>query len=75
MAEQLIPLTQLPRELSALTGAQAPGYRRLYGLVLDGRLPTEHRNGRHYLPRERLPEVAALVGMTASTDATRPVAA
>lgn len=75
MTEPLIPLPLLPRELAALTGQPAPTYRCLYGLALDGRLPTEHLNGRHYLPRERLPEAAALVGMTAGTAAPRPVAA
>lgn len=75
MREPLIPLPLLPRELAALTGQPAPGYRRLYGMALDGRLPTEHRNGRHYLPRERLPEVAELVGMTAGTVPPRHVAA
>lgn len=71
---ELIPLSLLPRELAALTGRQAPGYRRLYALALDGRIQTEHRNGRHYLRRERLPEVAELVGLTASA-ARQPVAA
>lgn len=70
-----IPLSRLSRELAALTGREAPKYRELYGLALDGRIQTEYRNGRHYLLRERLPEVAELVGLTASTDATRPVAA
>jgi hypothetical protein len=44
-------------------------------MALDGRLPTEHRNGRHYLPRERLSEAAELVGMTAGTTPPRHIAA
>ena len=37
----LIPLTELPHELTTLTGQKSPRYRRLYELVLDGVLPAD----------------------------------
>jgi hypothetical protein len=36
-----VPLTKLPLELAKLTGKPPLSYRRLYLLVLDGKIPAE----------------------------------
>ena len=64
-AVELEALTALPRELTALTGTQAPGYRRLWTEVVDGRIPAEQVNGRYQVRRTDLPAIAASLGMTA----------
>jgi hypothetical protein len=61
----LIPLPRVPRELAALTGAnQGPGYRRCYTAALDGAIPTEMRNGRHFVRRTDLPQIARALGLS-----------
>jgi hypothetical protein len=42
-----VPLTQLSRELSALTGRPAPNYRKLWNMVVNGELPADQVNGRY----------------------------
>lgn len=66
MNDAQIPLPHLARELAALTGAEPPTYRKLYNLVLDGFIPTDFRNGRHYLQRDRLRDVAIQLRMIKS---------
>jgi hypothetical protein len=61
--ERLIPLPQLPRELTAHTGQQAPSYRRLYTLVLDGRLPATQVNGRHHVRAADVPAIVEALGL------------
>jgi hypothetical protein len=58
------PLPQLASKLRAITGETPPGYRQLYMLAADGRLPVEFENGRYYATEDRLPEIAALLGLT-----------
>lgn len=59
-----IPLTKLSSEIAKATGTQAPGYRKLYSLVLDGMLSIELAdNGRYYARREDLPEIVAFLGL------------
>jgi len=43
-----VPLAALPRELAALTGKPAPSYRALWTKIVNGELPAEQVNGRHY---------------------------
>jgi hypothetical protein len=62
-----ILLPHLPRELAEFTGSAPPSYRRIYGLVLDGRVPAEQANGRWSVKREHLPMIAEALGMTAAT--------
>jgi len=64
MPDDTIPLTRLPRELQSLTGQQPPTYRRCYQTVLDGQLPSEQVNGRHYVKRADLAAVAALFDLS-----------
>jgi hypothetical protein len=64
MADELdrLPLPRALPELRRLAGAAAPGYRRLYSLVLDGRIPAEiGRNGRWTVSRADLPRIAAML--------------
>jgi hypothetical protein len=69
MDTEMIPLPQLSAELRRLTGTlPVGGYGRAYKLALDGRLPTEMVNGRHYVRRENLPEVATLMGVKFRAD-------
>ncbi len=64
-AVELVSLTSLPRELERLTGARPPGYRRLWTLTVDGRIPAEQVNGRYQVRRADLPDIAAELGLTA----------
>jgi len=66
-----VALTALPRDLNALTGSQSPSYRRLYFMVLDGRVPAQQVNGRYFVRRSDLPGIAAMLGMTRSTASTK----
>jgi hypothetical protein len=59
-----IPLTELPHELTTLTGQKSPRYRRLYELVLDGVLPAERINGRLFVRPANVPAIAETLGMT-----------
>ena len=69
-----IPLTSLPRELAeAYPGSSVP-YRRCYVLTLDGLLPaTQENNGRWFVERADLPEVAKVLGLS-NTPAQPPEA-
>lgn len=42
-----VPLPALSRELSAVTGRPAPGYRQLWSKVVNGELPVDQVNGRY----------------------------
>lgn len=69
-ADQRIPLPLLPHELRRLTG-NAPGYRRIYNLVLDGRIPAElGDNGRWTVSRADLPRVAEVLAGEARSKVT-----
>lgn len=70
--ELMVALTALPRELTALTGKQAPSYRRLWTLTVDGCLPAEQVNGRYQVRRVDLPGIAALLGLTIPEDSAAP---
>lgn len=57
-----LPITLLPRELRTLTGANTPGYRRLYALAASDQLPGVERgtNGRWTFDPAALPQIAAV---------------
>ena len=61
---QTIPLSLTSRELARRFGGSAPAYRRLYELVLDGKLPAEQVNGRWFVDEADLPAIAATLGLT-----------
>jgi hypothetical protein len=54
-----IPLTQLPRELRE-AGGPPVGYRRLYNLILDGRLPALRDERAWTVARDDLPAIIAV---------------
>jgi hypothetical protein len=56
-----VPLTALSRELTALTGQPAPGYRKLWTMVVNGELPAEQVNGRYTVD---VRAVAQTLGLT-----------
>ena len=64
MTTNKLPLIRLSGELTALTGKQAPNYRKLWTLVADGRLTTEQINGRHFVDRAQVPRIARSLGLT-----------
>lgn len=65
-----IGLTDLPRELQALTQGSTCSYRRLYRLTLDGVLPvTKGTNGRWLVQRSDLPAIVSLLGLTMKVSA------
>ncbi len=54
------------RDLAAADGVspdilEAASYRRVYGLVLDGKLRSTKRNGRHFLREADLPKLRTLL--------------
>jgi hypothetical protein len=61
-----VPLTALSRELTTFAGKQAPSYRKLWTLTVDGRIPAEQMNGRYQVRRTDLPGIAASLGLTTS---------
>jgi len=59
-----VGLANAPREIMNLTGRPVPGgYRRVYGMVLAGAIPARQENGRWYLSRSDLPQIAASLGL------------
>jgi len=48
-----------------------PTYRKLWTMVVDGRLPAEQVNGRYQVARASLPAIAALLGIAVPADAKR----
>lgn len=59
-----IGLAHAPRELKQMTGHTVPGgYPRFYRMVLAGLIPAEQENGRWYLNRADLPQIAASLGL------------
>lgn len=61
-----VALTALSRELTLYAGRQAPNYRKLWTLTVDGRIPAEQTNGRYQVRRADLPSIAATLGLIAS---------
>lgn len=59
-----VPLTALSRELTTFAGKQAPNYRKLWMLTVDGRIPAEQMNGRYQVRRADLPGIAVSLGLT-----------
>jgi hypothetical protein len=70
---EMVALPALPRELTAYAGRQAPTYRKLWSMTVDGLIPAEQINGRYQVRRADLPEIAAALGLT--IQARDPVAA
>ena len=59
-----IGLAHSPREILNLTGRSVPGgYPRVYRLVLAGLIPAEQENGRWFINRADLPQIAASLGL------------
>lgn len=58
-----VALTSVPHELAALTGTTPPGYRSLYNMAVDARIPVEQVNGRWRVRRTDLPGIAAQIGL------------
>jgi hypothetical protein len=69
-----VALTALSRELTALTGTPGPGYRRLYSMTVDDRLPAEQDNGRWFFRRSDLPAIAGRLGLSVKETAAASVA-
>ena len=69
--EEMVALSALPRELSAFTGQQAPNYRKMWTLVVDGLLPAMQVNGRYHVRRADLPAIAATLGLSPAEHASR----
>ncbi len=63
-----IAFPQIPAKLRDLTGGPGATYRQCYNLALDGRLPTERRNGRLYVRRDDLPKIMELLGLAMPAD-------
>jgi hypothetical protein len=69
----LVALTALPRELAALTGGDVPSYRKLWTMVVDGRLPAlQTNNGRYQVARSDLPNICASLGLRLKEAAPAP---
>ena len=58
--QDLIPLPAASRQIKALYGLEV-SYRRLYQLILDGKLKAEQVNGRYSV---QIDEAAKALGMT-----------
>jgi hypothetical protein len=62
--DDTIPLTDLSRRLSDLTGGQV-SYHRLYKLILDSEIPAEQAmNGRWRIKFDDVPKIADKLGFT-----------
>jgi hypothetical protein len=57
-------LTELPRAIQSLTKDNAPGYRKLYNLTIDNRLPATLVNGRWRVQRSDVPAIVEAFGLT-----------
>ena len=67
---ETVALTALPRELKAYSGQDTPGgYRKLWGLVVNGQVPAEQVNGRYRIRRAELPSIATTLGLSPTTAA------
>ena len=63
----LIPLPAVPRELAAITGGPTRTYARLYRGAVNAEFPViVGDNGRYFIERGKLPELASVLGLTAS---------
>jgi hypothetical protein len=60
--QDLIPLPAASRQIKALYGLEV-SYRRLYQLILDGKLKAEQVNGRYSV---QIDEAAKALGLTAA---------
>ncbi len=58
-----IPLPRLPSMLRELIGGDVPTYQVFWRGIVDGRLPAQQRNGRHFVHRADLPVIAAAFGL------------
>ena len=64
-----IPLPQLPRKISEITGAPPPKPRTLYDGTVGARWPAHQVNGRWLVDDADLPAVVAALGLTVATPA------
>jgi hypothetical protein len=61
-----VPLTELSREITNLTGKPAPPYRELWGMVVDGQLAAEKVRGRYQVDVLAAVETLGLTTETAA---------
>lgn len=61
MLDDLIPLAQVPRAISHLTGEASPSYRAIYNRTLDGGLPAQRIGGRWHIRAADLPAVVGIM--------------
>jgi hypothetical protein len=64
MNDRRVALTDLCPTLQQLYGS-SPGYRRLYSLILDGKIPAQRRSGRLSVGEDDLPRIAEILGLSA----------
>jgi hypothetical protein len=57
----VVPLSQLSRELTKLTGQPAPPYRALWMAVVDARIPAEQVRGRYHVDVRKAAETLGLI--------------
>ena len=67
-SSETIALIQLPVVVAPLVDGLPPKYRRIWGLAVDGRLPTFRVGGRLYVRRADLPEIVRILGLPAKAD-------
>ena len=70
-----IPLPALPRELGTIAGGKTKPYSVCYKAAVDARIPVlQGDNGRYFVERSKLSEIALALGLTVTKQAA-PLAA
>ena len=63
MTEKLIPLAIAPSVIKNETGRNIRGgYRKLYGLILNGQLNAQKVGARWFIDRSEIPGILAIAG-------------
>lgn len=63
--DQLLPLSDLPRALAALSGQAPPAFGRVYQSCVSARFPAERVRGRWFVRRRDLGVIAEALGCSA----------
>jgi hypothetical protein len=63
--DDLLPLSELPRAIAALSGQSPPAFGRVYVACVSARYPAERVRGRWYVRRRDLGLVAEALGFSA----------
>ena len=75
ITQTYIALPMLPTALAVHSGRHPPGYSKLYIAAVDGDIPAEKIGARWYIRRDRLREVATILGLTSlAAIPTQPIA-